>query len=150
MTTLGNGAVGVASWYGEDHRGKLMANGRPFDPDALTCATWDHPFGTRLKVTTMSGIWVVQKGETLTGIAKKHSVSLLVLLQLNPAIHPDRLKIGQRVNVPAKADRSVIVTVTDRGPNKRLHRLIDLSAAAFNEIHPADNGLVFVKVELCP
>lgn len=50
--TLG-GAVpetGIASWYGEDHRGKLMANGKTFDPAALTCASWHYPFGTRLRV----------------------------------------------------------------------------------------------------
>lgn len=41
---------GAASWYGESYRGKLMANGVPFDPDAMTCASWDFPFGTRLRV----------------------------------------------------------------------------------------------------
>ena len=44
-------SAGQASWYGEDHRGKLMANGRPFDPSKLTCASWFYPFGTRLTVT---------------------------------------------------------------------------------------------------
>lgn len=44
------GAQGVASWYGEEHRGRLMANGRPFNPDALTAASWFYPLGTRLEV----------------------------------------------------------------------------------------------------
>lgn len=44
-------ANGRASWYGEGYRGKKMANGRPFDPEAMTCATWDFPFGTLLRVT---------------------------------------------------------------------------------------------------
>jgi rare lipoprotein A len=41
----------VASWYGEAHRGRPTASGAPFDPDALTAATWTHDFGTRLAVT---------------------------------------------------------------------------------------------------
>ena len=43
--------VGHASWYGEDHRGRLMANGQRFDPDKLTAASWFYPLGTRVLVT---------------------------------------------------------------------------------------------------
>ena len=39
-----------ATWYGSFERGRLMANGRPFNPDALTAASWNYPLGTRLKV----------------------------------------------------------------------------------------------------
>ena len=45
---------GVASWYGEAHRGKPMANGSRFNPDKLTAASWFYPLGTRVKVTTNS------------------------------------------------------------------------------------------------
>src|SRR5215204_6317125 len=45
---------GVASWYGEAHRGKSMANGVPFDPDKLTAASWFYPLGTRVRVTLQS------------------------------------------------------------------------------------------------
>lgn len=41
----------IASWYGDECRGRLMANGKPFDPDQMTCAIWDVPFGTKLRVT---------------------------------------------------------------------------------------------------
>lgn len=40
----------TASWYGERERGKLMANGKPFDPDKFTCASWDYSLGTILKI----------------------------------------------------------------------------------------------------
>lgn len=39
-----------ASWYGEEYRGRPMANGQPFNPDRLTGASWDWPLGTRLLV----------------------------------------------------------------------------------------------------
>ena len=44
-------STGWASWYGEDHRGKLMANGKRFDPDKPTAASWFYPLGTRVRVT---------------------------------------------------------------------------------------------------
>lgn len=40
-----------ATWYGDSWRGRKMANGRPFNPDGLTCASWDYPLGTRLRIT---------------------------------------------------------------------------------------------------
>lgn len=96
---------GFASWYGEEHRGKLMANGQKFDPDKLTAASWFYPLGTRVRVTVSS---------------------------------------------PHFESRSVMVTVTDRGPAKRLvqqGRVIDLGQAAFKKIAQPDLGLVEVVVE---
>ena len=37
------------SWYGEKYRGRLMANGNPFNPDALTVAHRVLPFGTKVR-----------------------------------------------------------------------------------------------------
>ena len=96
-------AQGVASWYGEDHRGKRMANGKRFDPDNLTAASWFYPLGTQVRVTAGS-----------------------------------------------RPGRSVLVTITDRGPARRLvreGRLIDLSLAAFKELSHPDAGLVAVSIE---
>ncbi len=43
--------TGLASWYGESHRGRLMANGKRFDPDKLTAASWFYPLGTKVRVS---------------------------------------------------------------------------------------------------
>lgn len=99
---------GMASWYGEEHRGKLMANGHKFDPDKLTAASWFYPLGTRVRVTVKS---------------------------------------------PEFKARSVLVTVTDRGPNKRFvkdGRVIDLAHGAFKRIAHPDVGLIAVAVEPVP
>jgi rare lipoprotein A len=98
----GDFARGIASWYGEAHRGKTMANGQKFNPEQLTAASWFYPIGARVRVTTESG-----------------------------------------------PERSVVVTVTDRGPARRLlreHRIIDLSRAAFVRLAAAERGLVPVTV----
>jgi len=44
--------------------------------------------------------------------------------------------------------KSVLCRVNDRGPRKRLGRLIDLTRAAFSELAPLRLGLIPVKVEV--
>ncbi|MFC1576099.1 septal ring lytic transglycosylase RlpA family protein [Candidatus Omnitrophota bacterium] len=46
---------GIASWYGGGEKlCKYTANGEVFNPTALTCASWDFSFDTRLKVTNLA------------------------------------------------------------------------------------------------
>ena len=100
--------VTEASWYSRKecctpkNPDALMANGRPLDDNALTCASWDYPFGTQLKIHNLEGT------------------------------------------------KSVIVTVTDRGPAKRLYnagRKLDLSKAAFTALAPIEQGVIRVQYE---
>ena len=96
---------GLASWYGEEHRGKLMANGKRFNPDRFTAASWFYPLGTKVRVTLAS---------------------------------------------PSEPKRSVVVTITDRGPGRefvRDGRIIDLSHAPFRQLISPYLGLVAVAVE---
>jgi len=96
---------GTASWYGEEHRGKLMANGKRFNPDKLTAASWFYPLGAKVRVA---------------------------------------------VKAPRAPRRSVLVTITDRGPAPELvrgGRIIDLAYAAFRYLASPDSGLVGVTVE---
>ena len=96
---------GVASWYGEEHRGKVMANGKKFNPDKFTAASWFYPLGTKVQVT---------------------------------------------LTTESQPPRSVVVTITDRGPAKeyvREGRIIDLSHAPFRTLAPPALGLVAVAVQ---
>jgi rare lipoprotein A len=45
------GTLVTASWYGSNHVGKRMANGRPFDMYADTAAHRSLPMGTKLQLT---------------------------------------------------------------------------------------------------
>ena len=95
----------TASWYGEEHRGRVMANGKRFNPDKFTAASWFYPLGTKVQVTLASA---------------------------------------------SQPRRSVVVTITDRGPAKELvrdGRIIDLSHAPFRMLAPPDLGLVAVAVQ---
>jgi rare lipoprotein A len=88
--------MGTASWYGIQHQGRKMANGKLFDRRKLTAASWFFPLGTSLRVVNVNN--------------------------------------GQ----------SVMVTITDRGPNHRLNRIIDLSEAAAEHLDYVGKGLTQV------
>ena len=99
-TAPSNFSSGQASWYGEAHRGRVMANGKKFDPDKLTAASWFYPLGAQVKVVR---------------------------------------------RVPGRPLRSVLVTITDRGPARDLvenGRVIDLTHAAFKRLGNPDVGLL--------
>ena len=88
--------IGTASWYGIQHQGKKMANGKRFDRHKLTAASWFFPLGTTLRVVNVTN-----------GL-------------------------------------SVMVTITDRGPNHRLNRIVDLSEAAAQHLDYVGKGLTQV------
>jgi rare lipoprotein A len=90
--------VGIASWYGQQHQGLKMANGKRFDRRKMTAASWYVPLGTVLRVINLEN------------------------------------------------GKSVTVTVTDRGPNLRLNRIVDLSEAAARELGYVEKGLAQVYV----
>ena len=108
MMTVGNMnampsiEMGVASYYSYECADKPMANGRIFNPEKRTCASWFYDFGTVLVVKSLD-----------TGLTTE-------------------------------------VTVTDRGPNKRLvkqGRIIDLSKRAFQDICRLEKGLTRVVIQ---
>ena len=94
-------ATGIASWYSESDPGINLhtANGETFDDSQRTCASWNFPFGTLLRVTHLEN------------------------------------------------GKSVVCRVNDRGPAKRLGRVVDLTKSAFREVAPLKSGLIRVKVE---
>lgn len=94
--------VGIASWYGQQHQGLKMANGKPFDRRKLTAAAWNLPLGTVLHVVNL------------------------------------------------KNGKSVVVTVTDRGPHQRLKRVLDLSEAAAEKLGYVKEGLTSVFISRVP
>ncbi len=48
------GRIGLASFYGARHQGRITASGRRFDARALTAASHSLPLGTRVRVTALA------------------------------------------------------------------------------------------------
>lgn len=46
--------------------------------------------------------YTVQAGDTLWALAQKFEATVVELLELNPGITPDRLAVGQKLNVPLR------------------------------------------------
>ena len=55
LNIANSGFCETASWYSEDDAGilKTTANMEVFDDDKLTCASWDYPFNTCLRVVNV-------------------------------------------------------------------------------------------------
>lgn len=53
------GRVGIASWYGNDWRGRRTASGETFNPDKLTAAHRILQFGTLVKVINLANDKIV-------------------------------------------------------------------------------------------
>lgn len=52
-TIINQAEQGIASWYGEWHHGKPMANGKPFNMYKLTAAHKTLDLGTMVEVTNI-------------------------------------------------------------------------------------------------
>ena len=50
-------------------------------------------------VTAGPGEYVVAKGDTLGGIAKKAGISLKAIQELNPGVNPNKMQIGQKLKI---------------------------------------------------
>lgn len=65
-------------------------------PIATTTTTTTLPATT----TTWIGTYTVQSGDTLGNIAKALGLRLADLIAFNPGINPDRIDVGQVIQVP--------------------------------------------------
>ena len=68
--------IGLASWYGPEHLGDVMANGQRFEPWAMTCAAESYPFGTYLLVAHGDRRVVVRVTDRLGEAAIRHGCLL--------------------------------------------------------------------------
>ena len=48
-------------------------------------------------------VHVVKKGEVLSGISKKYNVKIASIVAANPGLKPDRIRAGQKLNIPGSA-----------------------------------------------
>lgn len=91
-----------AFWYGEKHRGLPMANGKRFNPDRLTAASWFYDFGTRVVVTHASRSIVIEitdrgPARRLVNEGRKIDLSRAAFAKL---ANPDRGLIAVTVKKP--------------------------------------------------
>ena len=49
-----------ASWYGPRYDGRTTSSGQIFDHRKLTCASWDYPLGTKLRLKHGNKVIIVE------------------------------------------------------------------------------------------
>jgi LysM repeat protein len=56
--------------------------------------------------------YVIVHGDTLGAVAKRNGVSLKALLEANPGVNPKKLKVGQKIEIPASAGATPSATTS--------------------------------------
>ena len=115
-----------------------------YNPPAMDTNTYVQP-----PIETMTGAdYKIIKGDTLEKIAKKYGVSPKALENANPKINPKKMKIGDRVVIPAAAPKAAAISAPgDAGsknsyvvkPGDSLGKIAKSHGTTVNAIKAANN-----------
>lgn len=97
VVILGDTLSEIADRFGVTVAAILAANPDITDPDLIEAGQiiW-------IPIQSVSESYIVQSGDTLTGIAARFGLTLQQLVAANPQIpNPDRIYPGQRINIPS-------------------------------------------------
>jgi LysM repeat protein len=61
----------------------------------------DTPLPTETPTLSGPSWYIVEENDTMSGIAVKFNIDLIVLLNLNPGIDPNTIKVGDKIIIPA-------------------------------------------------
>ncbi len=65
--------------------------------------------------------YVVVKGDTLGKIARKNGVTLKALEAANPGVVPTKLKVGQKISIPAASSAASVSTSSDMNTGEEIY-----------------------------
>ena len=100
-------------------------------------------------------LYAVRRGETLSSIARRFSVTVREIVRANPGIDPDRLDIGQVICIPGVADEvcpcGKLYTVRRSDSMFRIARSfsIPLETLIAANRHIPDPDLIYPGEQLC-
>lgn len=84
-----------------EHREKpakaIAATPKPAEKPAVAA---HKPATAKSKAATSGKVYVVKKGDTLAKIAKAHKTTVSKIKAVNPKINPDKILVGQKINLP--------------------------------------------------
>jgi nucleoid-associated protein YgaU len=85
------------SWRNTEHNTDFAAE-KPDDSRLSPAAG-----GSDRPASSAADTYTIRKGDMLYSIAKAHGVSLKALEKANPRVNPNRLRIGEKLTIPASA-----------------------------------------------
>ncbi|MEM5948116.1 septal ring lytic transglycosylase RlpA family protein [Spirochaetia bacterium 38H-sp] len=147
---------GYASWYGPGFAGKLTASGEVFDPQKLTAAHRDLPFGTKIRVTNLSNNRTVVVTINDRGPFVKNRI---IDLSKKAAEELDMIKTGtalvklEIISIPKGQERPVILQAGAFKDKKNAEQLCSLLkkhkiSAIIEETHTNYKVIVYTKSSL--
>ena len=80
--------------------GKLPPPTAPKKPQAAATSADPAPAAATAPAST---VHTVQRGEYLSSISKKYNVKMASIVAANPGLNPDRIRIGQKINIPGSS-----------------------------------------------
>lgn len=96
----GDSLIGIAQRYGLSYsalaRANALANPNLIRPGQQLCI----PTGGQPPAAGDYGLYMVQRGDTLSSIARRYNTSVRVLVQINGIANPDLIRVGQVLQVP--------------------------------------------------
>jgi len=107
----GDTVSGIAQRYGTTVSAIVQANGMG-NPDLIYVGERLSIPGSSSPVSASSGAYLVQRGDTLSGIAVRHQTTVQQLVQMNGLSNANFIVVGQRLVVPSGAP-------TNSSPNQR-------------------------------
>lgn len=131
---------GIASWYGDEFKGRATASGEIFDPEKMTAAHKTLPFGTVVKVTNLENGKVAElkindRGPFVRGrildCSKKGAKDLGFYINGTTKVKLEVAKegTGRRGNSPTE--------VIDGDKDKMLDETFTIQVGAFKDIENA-------------
>lgn len=93
-----------------------LSKGRPYVGQGFVIAP---PANAR--AAAGSSVYVVKKGDSLGAIAQNHKVTLKALKAANPGIDYDKIKVGQKINIPAASATATKASAASSAPQAGIH-----------------------------
>ena len=115
---IGNGGFGGGP-IASPPIGSGGLNGGPISTPPISVGPVPSPIPTPIPPPPVTGTLehVVAKGDSFYSIGRKYGVGMNAVAKANPNIIPTRLRIGQKVIIPAAAPKPVVALPTLDAPN---------------------------------
>ena len=91
------------------------------------------------KSVTGSVQYTVRSGDTFTSIARKHGINISQLANANKSVKPDRISIGQKLNVPTTAPKAIAVdNPTKTQPQQTIKKAPSIATSGSYKVRKGD------------
>lgn len=123
VVRYGQNLAQIAARYGTTVQAIMRANGLRNPNIIYVGQRLRIPVSARRPLPATGGVYVVRRGDTLSGIARRFGVSQRALMQANSLRNPNFIWVGQRLRIPGRTTASVVPTRPAPAPPSSARRV---------------------------